>query len=206
MILLDVELGPGPDGFEICRALRDQANDVPIIMLTGLQAEADAVKGLEAGADDYMTKPFGLAELNSRIKAVLRRAEKHGSVRVAGGLRMDLGRREVTLEGERVHLTFSEFQVLAALLERPGAVCSRAELMTAIWGDSAYRDPRGIDVHVRHLREKLGEDRDRDRPWRRLSRLELLSDARAQGVDRIGLAQQVDGVLVEPAPGQAAVG
>jgi DNA-binding response OmpR family regulator len=161
MVLLDVELGPGLDGFQICRTLRSNANAVPIIMLTGLGAEADAVRGLEAGADDYLTKPFGLAELNSRMKAVLRRVggrQTERPARRAGRLRLDPQRREVRLDGEVVHVTFSEFQLLLALIDRPGIVRSREELMAAIWGESSFRDLRGIDVHVRHLRAKLGQD------------------------------------------------
>jgi DNA-binding response OmpR family regulator len=160
VVLLDVGLGPGLDGYQICRTLRSRANMVPIIMITGRRAEADAVRGLEAGADDYMTKPFGLAELNSRIRAVLRRTggrEAPVPVRTAGRLSVDPARREVTLDGRPEHLRFSEFQLLAALIEHPGAVLTREALMAAIWGGSAYRDLRGIDVHVRHLREKLGE-------------------------------------------------
>ncbi len=159
MVLLDVELGAELDGFQICRALRGEANMVPVIMLTGRREEADAVRGLEAGADDYVTKPFGLAELNSRIRAVLRRAGERmpaPPAREVGRLRLDLEHRLVTLDGRPVHVTFSEFQLLAALMERPGAVCDRPALMEAIWGESSYRDLRGIDVHVRHLREKLG--------------------------------------------------
>jgi DNA-binding response OmpR family regulator len=158
MVLLDVELGPGLDGYQVCRALRSSGITVPIIMVTGRRAEADAVRGLEAGADDYVTKPFGLAELTSRIRAVLRRSgarEASVPARTAGRVTMDLERRETTFAGQPVHLTFSEFQLLAALVDRPGAVRSRASLMAAIWGDSDYRDLRGIDVHIRHLREKL---------------------------------------------------
>ena len=160
MVLLDVELAPGFDGYRLCRILRSRANMVPIIMLTGRRAEADAVRGLEAGADDYVTKPFGLAELNSRIRAVLRRTGDRREpvpVRTVGRLDLDSDRREVSLDDEPVHLTFSEFQLLAALIERPGTVHTREALMEAIWGDSAHRDLRGIDVHVRHLREKLGD-------------------------------------------------
>jgi DNA-binding response OmpR family regulator len=158
MVLLDVELGPGLDGYQICHALRSSGVTVPIIMVTGRRAEADAVRGLEAGADDYVTKPFGLAELTSRIRAVLRRSgarEAPLPARSSGRLTMDLERRETTFAGRAVHLTFSEFQLLAALVDRPGAVRSRESLMAAIWGDSDYRDLRGIDVHIRHLREKL---------------------------------------------------
>ena len=129
-------------------------------MLTARDSEADAVLGLEAGADDYVTKPFGLAELRSRIRAVLRRAGPRGfeqDVLTAGDVRLDRASREVTLKGEHVQLTFSEFELLNRLMSDPGRLFNRQELLRSIWGDSAYRDPRAIDVHVRHLREKLEE-------------------------------------------------
>ncbi len=158
IILLDVALGPGPNGYEVCRTLRERRNVVPIIMLTALDSEADAVQGLEAGADDYVTKPFGLAELRSRVRAVLRRASGRAvgrEVVTIGDVSLDHGRREVTVRGEGVRLTFSEFELLARLMSEPGHLFNRQELLRAIWGDSAYRDPRAIDVHIRHLREKL---------------------------------------------------
>ena len=158
VVLLDVALGPGPNGYDVCRTLRARRNVVPIIMLTALDSEADAVQGLEAGADDYVTKPFGLAELRSRIRAVLRRAGPRpasGEPLAVGGVRLDRGQREVTLDAVPVRLTFSEFELLACLMSEPGRLFNRQELLRAIWGDSAYRDPRAIDVHIRHLREKL---------------------------------------------------
>jgi DNA-binding response OmpR family regulator len=158
VVLLDIGLGPGPDGYDVCRALRERRNLVPIIMLTALDSEADAVLGLEAGADDYVTKPFGPAELRSRIRAVLRRAGPRAlgdQVMRVGPLVLDRSRRNVEVRGQPVELTFSEFELLQALMSRPGELFNRHELLRAIWGDSAYRDPRGIDVHVHHLREKL---------------------------------------------------
>jgi two-component system, OmpR family, response regulator RegX3 len=159
VVLLDVALGPGPSGYEVCRALRERGDVVPIIMLTALDTEADAVQGLEAGADDYVTKPFGLAELRSRIRAVMRRSGPRGAGREAalavGPVVLDRDRREVSVDGRPVHLTFSEFELLARLISEPGRLLNRQELLRAIWGDSAYRDPRAIDVHIRHLREKL---------------------------------------------------
>src|SRR5882757_8163276 len=146
VILLDVALGPGPDGNAVCRELRARRNVVPVIMLTARDSEADAV--------------FGLAELRSRIRAVLRRAGPRGfdqDVLTAGDVRLDRASREVTLAGEDVQLTFSEFELLNRLMGDPGRLFNRQELLRAIWGDSAYRDPRAIDVHVRHLREKLEE-------------------------------------------------
>jgi DNA-binding response OmpR family regulator len=159
VVLLDVALGPPPSGHDVARTLRARREVVPIIMLTALDSEADVVQGLEAGADDYVTKPFGLAELRSRIRAVLRRAHGRvveGTVRV-GPVVLDQRMRQVTVNGVPVRLTFSEFELLACLMDRPGKLFTRQELLRAIWGDSAYRDPRAIDVHIRHLREKLEE-------------------------------------------------
>jgi DNA-binding response OmpR family regulator len=158
IVLLDIALGHGPDGYEVCRTLRARRNVVPIIMLTALDSEADAVLGLEAGGDDYVTKPFGLAELRSRIRAVLRRAGTRmigAEVLIVGPIALDRAQREVTVDGLPVKLTFSEFELLDALMGEPGRLLNRQELLRAIWGDSAYRDPRAIDVHIRHLREKL---------------------------------------------------
>jgi DNA-binding response OmpR family regulator len=132
-------------------------------MLTALDSEADAVQGLEAGADDYVTKPFGLAELRSRIRAVLRRTGPRalgGELLAVGPVRLDRSTREASVEGEPVRLTFSEFELLACLMSEPGRLFNRQELLRAIWGDSAYRDPRAIDVHIRHLREKLEDKPD----------------------------------------------
>jgi DNA-binding response OmpR family regulator len=166
IVLLDVALGAGPDGYEVCRSLRSRRNVVPIIMLTALDSEADAVLGLEAGADDYVTKPFGLAELRSRIRAVLRRAGTRAlgdEVVAVGPIMLDRGQREVTMDGSPVRLTFSEFELLDALMTDPGRLLNRQELLRAIWGDSAFRDPRAIDVHIRHLREKLEPEPDKPR-------------------------------------------
>jgi DNA-binding response OmpR family regulator len=157
VVLLDVALGEGPTGHDVARLLRRRRDVVPIIMLTALDSEADAVQGLESGADDYVTKPFGLAELRSRIRAVLRRSQGRvveGALRV-GPVTLDRELRRVAVDGGAVRLTFSEFELLACLMARPGYAYNRQELLRAIWGDSAYRDPRAIDVHIRHLREKL---------------------------------------------------
>jgi DNA-binding response OmpR family regulator len=158
VVLLDIGLGAGPDGYDVCRTLRERRNVVPIIMLTALDSEADAVLGLEAGADDYVTKPFGPVELRSRIRAVLRRAGSRAlgdEILQVGPIVLDRSRRTVSAWGRPVELTFSEFELLQALMSQRGALFNRHELLRAIWGDSAYRDPRVIDVHVRHLREKL---------------------------------------------------
>jgi DNA-binding response OmpR family regulator len=158
VVLLDVALGPGPSGYDVCRTIRSRRDVTPIIMLTALDSEADVVLGLEAGADDYVTKPFGLAELRSRIRAVMRRANGRvvdDAVLRIGAVSLDRRNRSVEREDETVKLTFSEFELVACLMARPGRLYNRQELLRAIWGDSAYRDPRAIDVHIRHLREKL---------------------------------------------------
>jgi DNA-binding response OmpR family regulator len=157
LVVLDVMM-PRIDGIEVCRRLRARSQ-VPIIMLTARDDEVDKVLGLEIGADDYITKPFSVREFRSRVKAALRRNrmsgdEPEGPVR-AGDLSVDPARRQVTVRGERVQLTYVEFELLAALARSPGHVFDRRTLLERIWGDSTYRDPRTIDVHIRHLREKI---------------------------------------------------
>lgn len=162
IVLLDIGLGASsPDGYEVCRELRRRRNVVAIIMLTARDSEADAVLGLEAGADDYVVKPFRPAELRSRIRAVLRRAGSQAlgaEVLAVGPIVLDRAQRQVRRDGEPVDLTFSEFELLTVMLAEPGRLFNRQELLRAIWGDSAYRDPRTIDVHIRHVREKLEHD------------------------------------------------
>jgi DNA-binding response OmpR family regulator len=164
LVVLDLML-PRVDGLEVCRRLRRESS-VPIIMLTAKSDEIDKVVGLELGADDYITKPFSLREFSSRIKAALRRAEMSRPAQTApdeaplqiGELRIDFPKRSARVRGEEVELTFVEFEILAALARAPGRVFTRDMLLARIWGDSAYRDPRTIDVHIRHLREKLELD------------------------------------------------
>jgi DNA-binding response OmpR family regulator len=162
LVVLDVML-PEVDGFDVCRQLRARSS-VPIIMLTAKAEELDKVLGLELGADDYITKPFSMREFRSRVKAVLRRAEltRNGDAPeeplVDGELTVDFAKRSVDLRGEPIRLTYVEFEILSALARSPGRVFSRSMLLERLWGDSAYRDPRTIDVHIRHLREKLELD------------------------------------------------
>jgi DNA-binding response OmpR family regulator len=162
LVVLDVML-PRLDGLEVCKRLR-ASSDVPIIMLTARGDELDKVVGLELGADDYITKPFSIREFRSRVRALLRRAavsRRRGmadEVIEAGELRIDPARRIVELGGNPVQLTYVEFELLRALAAEPGHVFTREQLLRALWGDAAYRDPRTIDVHVRHLREKLERD------------------------------------------------
>jgi DNA-binding response OmpR family regulator len=161
LVVLDIML-PKLDGIEVCRRLRSRSQ-VPIIMLTAKDDEGDKVLGLEMGADDYITKPFSVREFRSRVKAALRRSEmlSHrpgGEPIVAGAIEIDFERRNVSAHGEQARLTYVEFELLATLAGSPGRVMTREMLLEQIWGDSAYRDPRTIDVHVRHLREKLESD------------------------------------------------
>jgi DNA-binding response OmpR family regulator len=159
IVLLDVALGPGPDGVEVCRRARRAGMDVYVMMLTARDGEADVVLALEVGADDYVTKPVGIAELRSRVRAALRRlapTREDGDERLRHGeIVLDAAARTVHVGTRPVPLTLSEFALLEALLRAAGAVRSRAELLQAIYGDDAYRDPRGVDVHVHHVREKL---------------------------------------------------
>ncbi len=161
LVVLDLML-PKLDGLEVCRRLRMRST-VPIIMLTARDDELDKVVGLELGADDYITKPFSIREFRSRVRALLRRAaiasQADGrDVIRADGLEIDLARRTVEVDGRPVSLTYVEFEILRTMAARPGRVYSRQALLEALWGDYAYREPRTIDVHVRHLREKLEAD------------------------------------------------
>jgi DNA-binding response OmpR family regulator len=163
LVMLDVML-PKLDGFEVCRRVRAQSS-VPIIMLTAKAEEvADRVLGLELGADDYIIKTCSMRELRSRVKAVLRRARMTGAEQtndeplIHGSLRIDPAKRTIEREDEAVKLTFFEFEILLALARQPGRVFTRAELLEHVLGDSEYRDQRTIDVHIRHLREKLERD------------------------------------------------
>ena len=162
LVVLDLML-PKLDGLEVCKRLRAES-EVPIIMLTARDDELDKVLGLELGADDYITKPFSIHEFRSRVRALLRRAavsrpsESDGNVIAADGLQIDLSRRSVEVHGRPVRLTYVEFELLRTLASHPGRVYSRRMLLEALWGAADYREPRTIDVHVRHLREKLEAD------------------------------------------------
>jgi DNA-binding response OmpR family regulator len=163
LVVLDVML-PKLDGLEVCRRLRTTST-VPIMMLTARDDEVDKVLGLELGADDYITKPFSIREFRSRIRAMLRRATQLSERRVSddetitvGGLVIDPVKRTVLVDGHAAELTYVEFEVLRTLATHPGRVYSRQALLESVWGGSAYREPRTIDVHIRHLREKLEID------------------------------------------------
>ena len=163
LVVLDVML-PRLDGLEVCRRLRT-SSAVPIIMLTARDDEVDKVLGLELGADDYITKPFSIREFRSRIRAVLRRASLLAELGAgaeptleADGLLINPAKRSLTVAGRPVQLTYVEFEVLRTLATHPGRVYTRQALLETVWGDSAYREPRTIDVHIRHLREKIEAD------------------------------------------------
>jgi DNA-binding response OmpR family regulator len=160
LVVLDIML-PRLDGLEVCKRLR-ATSTVPIIMLTARDDELDKVIGLELGADDYITKPFSIREFRSRVRALLRRARAPHAVgegqeeRIEhDGLVIDIPRRAVEVRGEPAQLTYVEFELLRSLASNPGRVFSRRMLLEALWKSADYRDPRTIDVHVRHLREKL---------------------------------------------------
>src|SRR6184192_1564150 len=161
LVVLDVML-PKLDGLEVCKRLRT-SSAVPIIMLTARDDELDKVLGLELGADDYITKPFSIREFRSRVRALLRRAgtsrtDEQDERIETEGLKIDLARREVVVHDKPVQLTYVEFELLRTLASHAGRVYTREQLLQALWGGSDYREPRTIDVHVRHLREKLESD------------------------------------------------
>lgn len=173
LILLDIML-PGKNGYDICRELRGEGNKTPIIMLTAKNDEIDKVLGLEFGADDYISKPFGIRELMARIKAVLRRYESgpesdaandsgraRGAGIAIGDLVINVDSHEVTLSGKSLELTLKEFDLLRVLAENRGRVMSRDQLLDKVWGFEYIGETRTVDVHIRYLRRKLG-DEDKD--------------------------------------------
>jgi len=161
LALLDIMV-PGLDGMELCRRIRGVSR-IPVIMVSARIEEFDKVLALELGADDYMTKPFSVRELLARIRAVLRRTEENFSVPgekvlASGDLTLIPDRHQVLRDGQEVPLTLTEFRILELLMKAPGRVMSREILMEQVWGESFFGDTRTIDVHVRHLREKVEED------------------------------------------------
>lgn len=160
LILLDIML-PGEDGMEILKKLKTsgRTKDIPVIMVTAKDAEYDKVMGLDAGADDYVTKPFGMMELVSRIRAVLRRTSKkeEDDTYVLGEIRMDRKKHEVTVAREPVALTLKEYELLRKLMENQNIVLTRDKLLEEIWGYDFDGETRTVDVHVRTLRQKLGQ-------------------------------------------------
>ena len=160
LVLLDIML-PGEDGLEILKKLKNSSKtkDIPVIMVTAKGSEYDKVVGLDSGADDYVTKPFGMMELISRIKAVLRRSGKQQDKTKlsVGGISLDTKKHEVKVDGEQVVLTLKEFELLEKLMRNQGIVLTRDQLLTEIWGYDFDGETRTVDVHIRTLRQKLGE-------------------------------------------------
>ena len=169
LVILDLML-PRLDGLQICKRLRAAEQQTPILMLTAKASELDRVLGLELGADDYLTKPFSMLELAARLKGMFRRAEQLAAAKLAAaaapaprelievaGLSIDLQRHEAKVGGQPVELTAKEFDLLAVMASQPGVVFSREKLLERVWGFVDFVEERGVDVHVRHLREKLGD-------------------------------------------------
>jgi len=164
LVLLDLML-PGIQGLEVCKRLRQDAETatVPIIMLTAKGEELDRVIGLEVGADDYITKPFGVKELVARIRAVLRRSAagrqpEKPEIFEFKGLRIDMRSYEVTVDGRKVALSPTEFKLLRFLSQNPGRVYSRDQILDKVWGDESFVEPRTVDVHIRRLRSQIERD------------------------------------------------
>ena len=160
LILLDIML-PGEDGYSILEKLKstEATRDIPVIMVTAKEAEYDKVRGLEGGADDYITKPFGMMEFIARVKAVLRRSRKHTGEKefCYKGLKVNVERRQVWDRDRNVELTLKEFELLRYLIENQGIVLSRNQILEKIWGCEFAGETRTVDVHIRTLRQKLGD-------------------------------------------------
>lgn len=164
LALLDIML-PGEDGLQILRRMREDrvTPQIPVIMLTAKASEYDKVKGLDLGADDYVTKPFGVMELLSRVRAVLRRSgsvEEPATALAVGEIALDESRREVTVAGEQVTLTFKEFELLCFLMRNTDLVLSRDRIMERVWGFDFEGESRTVDMHIKSLRQKLGQQGD----------------------------------------------
>ena len=160
LVLLDVML-PGEDGVSLLKRMKTvpALRDIPVIMATAKGAEYDKIQSLDLGADDYLVKPFGVMEMVSRVKAVLRRCKPKAAVHILtdGGLSLDLDQRTVTADGERVQLTYKEFELLRLFLSHPGMAFSREQLFTQVWNMTYMDDSRTLDMHIRTLRQKLGD-------------------------------------------------
>lgn len=159
LIVLDIML-PGKDGVEVLRGIRSnpETRKIPVIMATAKGTEMDKIQGLDMGADDYLVKPFGVMEMISRIKAVLRRCapEEKGEVLTVGEISLNQREHLVTIAGEKVALTLKEFEILKLFLQNPGIVFSRSELLTQVWGVDYLGESRTVDMHIKTLRQKLG--------------------------------------------------
>ena len=160
LVLLDVML-PGEDGVTLLKRMKNvpALRDIPVIMATAKGAEYDKIQSLDLGADDYLAKPFGVMEMVSRVKAVLRRCKPREAAHILtdGGLSLDLDQRTVMAEGQRVQLTYKEFELLRLFLSHPGMAFSREQLFTQVWNMTYMDDSRTLDMHIRTLRQKLGD-------------------------------------------------
>ena len=160
LVLLDVML-PGEDGVTLLKRMKNvpALRDIPVIMATAKGAEYDKIQSLDLGADDYLVKPFGVMEMVSRVKAVLRRCKPREAAHILtdGGLSLDLDQRTVTADGQRVQLTYKEFELLRLFLSHPGMAFSREQLFTQVWNMTYMDDSRTLDMHIRTLRQKLGD-------------------------------------------------
>lgn len=158
LVILDVML-PGMDGVELLRRMKAAIPDIPVIMATAKGAEYDKIQSLDLGADDYLVKPFGMMEMVSRVKAVLRRCRPVSPAKqlTAGGLTVDLEERTVTADGARIPLTYKEFELLRLFLSRPGVAFTREQLLSNIWGVDYTGETRTVDMHIKTLRQKLGD-------------------------------------------------
>jgi two-component system, OmpR family, alkaline phosphatase synthesis response regulator PhoP len=157
LVILDIML-PDIDGFEVCRQIR-RRSEVPVLMLTARKDDIDKILGLELGADDYLTKPFNPRELVARVRAILRRyaaGQRPGKLIEAGNLRIDLARREVKIAGNPVKMRTKEFELLKALAQNPGIVLTRERLLEMIWDTDCYGETRTVDIHINHVRDKIG--------------------------------------------------
>ena len=165
LVLLDWML-PSLSGIEVCRQLRRKpaTRELPVIMLTARGEEGDKIRGLNTGADDYLTKPFSLPELTARVRALLRRAQpvQQKGFLTWGDISMDLAAHRVTRAGKAIHLGPTEFRLLQFFMQHPGTVFSREELLDAVWGPDIYVEPRTVDVHIRRLRKALNCDTESD--------------------------------------------
>jgi len=159
LVILDVML-PGTDGVELLKRMKSSPalSDIPVIMATAKGTEYDKVQSLDIGADDYLVKPFGMMEMLSRVKAVLRRCQPKKSVNICqiGGLVMNLDEHTVTADGERIQLTYKEYEMLKLFMSRPGMAFTREQLFSLVWGEEYIGDTRTLDMHIRTLRQKLG--------------------------------------------------
>ena len=158
LVILDVML-PGMDGVELLRRMKMAIPDIPVIIATAKGAEYDKIQSLDLGADDYLVKPFGMMEMVSRVKAVLRRCRPVSPAKqlTAGGLTVDLEERTVTADGARILLTYKEFELLRLFLSRPGVAFTREQLLSDIWGMDYTGETRTVDMHIKTLRQKLGD-------------------------------------------------